>query len=88
MTENDMAARLVVLESMFLTTIGIVFAITGESDPDHAKAVGVLNYVKAHAKMRLNETGDTIVIRTGEDYVDLLVSELSEGLPSSTLNEK
>jgi len=79
-TESDMAARLVVLEAMFLTTIGIVFAITGESDPDHAKAIGILDYVKAHTKMRLNETGDAVVIRSGEDYVDLLLSELSQGL--------
>ena len=76
-----MAARLVVLEVMFMTTIGIVFALTGQSDPNHAKALTVLNSVKANAKMRLNETGNLAVIRAGEGYMDLLLSELSAGLP-------
>lgn len=82
MTESEMAARLVVLEVMFMTTIGIVFALTGPSDPNHAKALTALNFVRDNAKMRLNETSDPVVIRADEGYLDLLLSELSGGLHS------
>jgi hypothetical protein len=82
MNESEIGAKLVVLEVMLMTTLGVVFALTGQSDPGHAKALAVLNSIKTNVVMRLNETGDSSLVRVGEDYLDLLLSELSGGLGS------
>jgi len=80
MTEDEMKARIVVLEVLCLGTLGIVFAITGLDDPKHQKAITTLNGLKSAVEQRLSETGDPALIEAGRHYSDILLSELSDGL--------
>ncbi len=75
-----MRARLVVLEVLSMSTLRIVFALTGESDSGHKKAIATLNAIKAATRSRLHEIGDSSIAPDGERYLDELLSELSANL--------
>lgn len=81
MNEHEMRARLVVLEVLSMSILGIVFALTASSDPDHQKAITTLDAIKATTKWRLSETtSEAETLHAGATYLDELLSELSENL--------
>jgi len=81
MNENEMRARLVVLEALSMSTLGVVFAITASSDPHNQKAIATLDAIKTVAKGRLSETvSEAETLQAGERYLDELLSELSGNL--------
>jgi hypothetical protein len=88
MTEEEMKARIVVLEVLCLGTLGIVFAVTGADDPKHEKAIATLNGLKSAVEQRLSETADPALIEAGRHYSDILLSELSDGLGLLRPNRK
>lgn len=88
MTEDEMKARIVVLEVLCLGTLGIVFAMTGADDPKHQKAIATLNGLKSAVEQRLAETGQPALIDAGRHYSDLLLSEISDGLGLLRPNRK
>lgn len=81
MNENEVRARLVVLEALSISTLGVVFAVTASRDPHHQKAVATLDAIKEVTKRRLLDTADEAqALQAGESYLDELLSELSENL--------
>ena len=80
MTKEEMAARLIVLETICMGTLGMLFTLTRQSDPDHKKALVTLDSIRQAARRRLGKSGDTEVLTEGEAYLDELLSELSGGL--------
>jgi hypothetical protein len=79
--ENEMRARLVVLEVLSMTTLGIIFTLTASSDPHHQKAIATLDAIKTATKRRLSgTTGEAETLQAGETYLDELLSDLSENL--------
>jgi hypothetical protein len=80
MTEHEMAARLIVLEVICMSTLGILFTMTRQTDPGHKKALETLDAVRQAIRGRLGASGDPKVLNEGEAYLDELLSELSGGL--------
>jgi hypothetical protein len=80
MTDDEIKGRLVVLEVMCMTSIGILFALTGKSDPTNRQAITTLDAIQIAAKRRLTEENDASIKSAGENYLDWLLSEVSENL--------
>jgi hypothetical protein len=79
-TGEEVRGRLVVLEVFCISAFGIIFALTGQDDPKHQKALATLNGLKEATKRRLGETNDPAIVAPGEAYLDELLSEISENL--------
>jgi hypothetical protein len=71
---------LVVLEVLSVSALGIIFALTGQNDPKHQRAIATLNGLKQAATKRLSEANEPEIVAPGEAYLDELLSELSENL--------
>jgi hypothetical protein len=80
MSEQEMAARLIVLETICMGTLGILFTITRQTDPGHKKALATLDGFRKAARGHLRASGDPKILNEGEAYLDELLSELSGGL--------
>jgi hypothetical protein len=80
MTNEEVRGRLVVLEVFSMTALGLIFTLTGSTDPGHQKAIAVLNALQNATKKRLGEENDAAIVAPGESYLDELLSELSENL--------
>jgi hypothetical protein len=80
MTEQGMAARLIVLETICKAGFGILFALSGKTDPGHTRAIATLDAIRETARHQLGASGDTMVRNEGEAYLDELLSEFSGNL--------
>ena len=80
MTEQEMMAKLIVLEVTCMTALGIVFALSSQTDPGHKRALETLDHIRQAIRARLGARGDAEVLREGEAYLDELLSELSGNL--------
>jgi hypothetical protein len=72
-----------VLESdqrCFQRALGIVFALSAQTDPGHKRAITTLDAIRVAIRGRLSAAGDKAVLRVGEAYLDELLSELSGNL--------
>lgn len=80
MTDEEIRGRLVVLEVFCMSALGIIFSLTGPSDPNHQKAIATLDALQSAAKKRLIEASDPGIVQAGETYLDELLSTISENL--------
>jgi hypothetical protein len=79
-TGEEVRGRLVVLEVFCISALGIIFALTGQDDSKHQKALATLNGLKEATKRRLGEANDPVIVAPGEAYLDELLSAISENL--------
>jgi len=80
MTEHEIRGRLVVLEVVCMSALALLFTLTSASDPEHEKAITLLDALRVAAKRRLGEASDPAIVAPGEAYLDELSSTLSESL--------
>jgi len=77
LSTDQLAARLVVIESISVASLGIMIAMAGP-DPGKKRAVTTLDAIKVAAQRRLVEMRADP--KEGETYLDDLLSEISENL--------
>ncbi len=85
-TTNELEGRIFVLESLCMTALGIIFATTGASDPDHKRALTTLSQIKSIAEQKLTMGASPEARKEGLNYLDHLLSEISENLDSLRRN--
>jgi hypothetical protein len=77
LTNDELKQNMAVLEAFVTTALGIIIAMSGP-DPGKTKAVKTLDVIKEASRRRLMEVSSDMPV--GEQYLDYLLSGLSENL--------
>ena len=83
LTNDELKQNMAILETFVTTALGIIIAMSGP-DPGKKKAVKTLDIIREASKRRLIEISSDMPI--GEQYLDYLLSGLSENLWNGSLH--
>jgi hypothetical protein len=78
MNQDEMNARLIVLETFVMTTLGLYLA-NSKNDPDYSKATAMIDYLRAASVSNASAAGDA-VHKTAHAYADYLASMVAANL--------